>query len=273
MKKIIVAALSLCIVSGVFAQEAADKKVQAGLVTGFGINFQKMGTKLMESNGVGNDLTIGANVVFGFNETIGLCTGVEFDFETLKYKSAASPVYYRYSDVTIHPSEYVSTGNELFQLETRKQKATYVTVPTMLIFKTKFIGYFRYFGKFGLRNSFLVSNKINDTGLNFENDVNPVIEAAAGQTTSANNENMVAKNEMFFFKSAVGLSGGAEWNFTGSTCLVAELGYYYGITPLHLDRKTEKRYLFNTDEFGSNPTYFSNQATQGQLMFKLSILF
>lgn len=268
MKKIIVTALSLCIVSGLFAQEAADKKVQAGLITGFGINFQKMGTKLMESDGVGNDLTIGANVLFGFNETIGLATGVEFDFETLKYKPGANPVYYRYSDATIAP-QGDGTSNDLYQLDSRKQKAVYITLPTMMMFKTKFIGYFRYFGKFGLRNSFLLTNKINDSGSNFEFDVNPIVETPI----AGDNENMTAKGEMLFFKSSVGLAGGAEWNFTGSTCLMAELGYYYGFTQLHTNRKTEKSYLFTTDEFGANPEYFSNKATQGQLMFKLSILF
>ena len=255
------------------AQEAAEKKVQAGLVAGVGLNFQKMGTKKIESNGVGSDLTIGANVNFSFNETIGFNTGIEFDFETLKYK-AAENVYYNYNDATIqNKAETETESNELYRLDTRVQKGTYVTIPAMLLFRTKFIGYFRYFGKFGLRNSFLLSNKINDTGFNYDFDVNPVIEDAAGASEAGDNENMTAKGEKFFFKAAVGLSGGAEWNFVGSTCLVGEIGYYYGFTPLHGNRKEEKSYLYTTDAFGANPSYFSNQATQGQLMFKVSILF
>lgn len=273
MKKLLSLTVAICFSTFIFAQDAAEKKVQAGLVTGFGMNFQKMGTKLIETNGVGNDLTIGANVIFSFSETIGLCTGVEFDFETLKYKSSATDVYYRYSDATILPMSDGEVGNEMFELETRKQKAVYLTLPTMMMFKTKFIGYFRYFGKFGLRNSFLLSSKINDIGTNFNFDDNPVAESFAGETQAGTNDNMTAKGEMFFFKSAVGLSGGAEWNFTGSTCLMAELGYYYGFTPLHGDRKTEKSYLYTTNATGDVPEYFSNQATQGQLMFKVSILF
>ena len=80
---------------------------------------------------------------------------------------------------------------------------------------------------------------------------------------------------MFFFKSAVGLAGGAEWNFSGATSLVAELGFYYGFTPLYLDRNDDKTTLFTAANINGsaadNP--FSNQATQQQLQFKVSILF
>lgn len=275
MKQFLLSLTIIALSSSLFAQEAADKKVQAGLVTGFGMNFQKMGTKLMDTDGVGSDLTIGANVNFSFNETIGLCTGLEFDFETLKYKSTGDQVFYRYNDTQILNQEdaAASSTDQLFLMSSRKQKATYLSIPTMLLFRTKFIGYFRYFGKFGMRNSFLLSNKINDTGANFEFDVNPVVETALGQSASGTNENMTASGEMLFIKSSVGLAGGAEWNFTGSTCLVAELGYYYGFTPLHLNKKEGKEYLYNTDVLGTTDTYFSNKATQGQLMLKISILF
>lgn len=273
MKNLILV-LAISMTAGlVNAQAAADKSVQAGLVTGFGLNFQKMGTKLMESNGLGNDLTIGANVNFSFTETIGLTTGLEFDFETLKYKPAGQSVYYYYNDTEILSKEDTDGNSELYKLESRTQKPVYLSIPTMLLFRTHFIGYFRYFGKFGLRNSFLLSSKMNDTGLNFDGDVNPVAEELAGFTTSENNENMTASSEMLFFKSSVGLAGGAEWNFSGGTCLVGEIGYYYGFTPLHTNRKTDKSYLFTTNDTGNSFEYFSNKATQGQLMFKLSVLF
>lgn len=272
MKKIFVLVIITLVGSQLKAQDAAEKKVQAGLVTGFGLNFQKMGTKLIDNDGVGNDLTIGANVNFGLTETIGLCTGVEFDFETTKFKAGPSPVYYRYNDTELQ-TKADGADNQLFQLTTRKQKATYITIPVMMIFRTKYIGYFRYFGKFGLRNSILVNSKLNDGGYNFSYDVNPVLEASNGDISAASQDNMNAKGEMFIFKSAVGLAGGAEWNFVGSTCLVGEIGYYYGFTPLFNNRKDDKSYLFNTDALGTNPSYFSNKATQGQLMLKLSILF
>lgn len=274
MKNLILV-LAITLTAGVVnAQAAADKSVQAGLVTGFGLNFQKMGTKLMETNGLGNDLTIGANVNFSFTETIGLTTGLEFDFETLKYKpTSGDRVYYYYNDTEILSKGETTNASELYEMTTRTQKPVYLSIPAMILFRTHFIGYFRYFGKFGLRNSVLLSSKINDTGRNFDADMNPVAEAAAGLTSTENNENMTAGSEMLFFKSAVGLAGGAEWNFSGGTCLVGEIGYYYGFTPLHTNRKDDKAYLFTTNDTGTTFEYFSNKATQGQLMFKLSVLF
>jgi hypothetical protein len=247
--------------------------VQAGLTMAIGPNFQKMGTKIVTSDGAGLDLTIGMNANWSFNENLGFNTGVEFDFSTLKYKTSASEeIYYWYNDSDIlQQQDVASTANkELFKMSTRSQKGTYLTIPTMLLFRTNFVGYFRYFGKFGLRNSFLLTSKINDTGVNYDIDFpgNP-------SEISGENLNMQAQGDMLFFKSAVGLSGGAEWNFSGSTSLVAELGFYYGITPLHPDKNNEKTTLFTAA--GINGTtdnnHFSNQATQQQLQFKVSVLF
>src|SRR3989338_3710117 len=137
MKGIILGIVLLSTTAAIYAQDAADKKVQAGLVVGYGINFQKMGTKLLQSNGVGSDLTLGANVNFGFTETIGLSTGIEFDFETLKYKSPSDkPVYYSYRDEnnTLVEQNKVTASDVLFRLDERKQKPLYLSIPLMLTF-------------------------------------------------------------------------------------------------------------------------------------------
>lgn len=274
MKQILTLSIIMIFGYSVTAQDAANKNIQAGLIVGYGLNFQKMGTKKIKADGPGNDLTLGMNANFSFNETIGLTAGIEFDFETLKYKTAEN-VYYNYNDAAIQTNEETQGDpNQLYRLDSRIQKPVYLSIPTMLLFRTKFIGYFRYFGKFGLRNSFLLKSAINDKGYNYTADINPVVEEAIpGATSAGDNKNMSAKNEMFFFKSAVGVAGGAEWNFVGSTCLVAEIGYYYGFTPLHNNRKDEKSYLYTVNATGNEKSYFSNQATQGQLMFKLSVLF
>lgn len=273
MKKTLLAFAILGVSASTMAQEAADKTVQAGLIVAVGPNFQKMGTKIMAKDGAGNDLTIGMNMNWAFNDNLGFNTGVEFDFSTLNYKTSAnSDIYYWYTDTKILQEDEVADASnaELYKLSTRSQKGTYLTVPTMLLFRTNFIGYFRYFGKFGLRNSFLLSNKINDTGVNYNSDV-----IGASDEVPGNNSNMKAKGDMFFFKSAVGLSGGAEWNFSGSTSLIAELGFYYGFTPLHLNKNDGNTTLFTaTENNGSTEiNHFSNQATQQQLQFKVSILF
>lgn len=273
MKKILYSVLALGLTLSAQAQEAADKDFQAGIVLGAGMNFQKMGTKAIEAVNPGSDLTIGANLNFSLNKTIAFCTGVEFDFNAIKfnYSQDTKPsIYYRYNDTDIlQKGDELGANDKYFQLVDRTQKSVYLTVPTMLLFRTNFIGYFRYFGKFGLRSSFLLSTKSNDEGFNYD--------AGYVNGASATNENMKASGDMFFFKSAVGLAGGAEWNFSGSTCLVAEIGYYYGFTPLYWGRAadSDKTTLYTraVENGTTSDAFLANKATQGQLMFKVSILF
>lgn len=269
MKKILFTVISFSIIGSAFAQDAADKSFQGGLVFGAGLNFQSNTAAQMSTNGAGNDLTIGGNINIMFNESIGLTTGVEFDFNTTKYKPSTSNVYYLYNGKNIEEYVIDKTDKNIFQLESRKQKATYLTIPTMLIFRTDFIGYMRYFGKFGLRSSFLLSQKSIDNGFEVDEDYNQ-LNPNLGEIE---NKDFKSKNEMWFFKTAVGIAGGAEWNFTGSTCLVAEIGYYYGLMPLYYDRSNP--YLFTAGETNGTGTDqpFPNAAKQSQLQLKVSVLF
>jgi hypothetical protein len=252
-----------------FGQTVADKRVQAGLTGNFGLNMVKMGTSKMQSNGIGSNLSIGINLhtTFKNSKNLGIASGVEFDFGTLKYKPTDA-TYYEYNDTDILSKKDASDATGTFLINERTQKPVFITVPVMFLFRTDFIGDFRYFGKFGVRNSFLVSQKINDSGIDFANS-NPSITGVVKE-----NVNMKAPGEMFFYNGSVGMFAGAEWNFVGSTCLVAEVGYFYGITPLYLNRNEDKKSIYNTSPSLSNPkVYYSNKANLNQLMLKISILF
>jgi hypothetical protein len=139
----------------------------------------------------------------------------------------------------------------------------------MLLFRTKFIGYFRYFGKFGLRNSFLLKTESFDKGYEYK--------SGSSDDILVDKANMTTKSNMLFYKGAIGIAGGAEWNFSGSTSLVGELGYYYGITPLYWERSadSDKLSLFQSgiNNGTGNDTYSPIKARQSQLMMKVSILF
>lgn len=264
MKKIIYSSLFTLLTIGVFAQEAADKKVQAGLVFGSGINFQRMNTRNIDNDGVGANLSVGAIVNIGFNNTVGFSTGLEFDFDGSNYKTTKA-TYYEFNDTKILRENESSSTSRIYRLSERNQQAIYLTLPTMMIFRTNYIGYFRYFGKIGLRNSFLLSSKVNDKGIAYD----PLGLPAEMENTSMK---LNSGNDLLFYRGSVGLAGGAEWNFIGSTCLALEIGYYYGFTPLFYNTKESKRFLFNQEPLGARE-YINNVATQSQLLFKLSILF
>ncbi len=263
-----------------FSQEASNKKIQAGLIVGAGLNFTNPTTKYITRDGVGNDLTVGMNLNYNYTPTIGFSTGIEFDFETIKLKTDSS-LYYLYNDSEIlTKSQYSedvnifnSTSGKVYQLKERKEKPIYLTIPTMLLFRTEFIGYNRYFGKFGLRNSFLLGNTIFDNGYEFLNN-------SSSTQIPLKNENMKSSHrDLALYKGAIGISGGTEWNFTGTTCLVFELGYYYGFLNISrgsaLTGDEEKNMSVITQFDNSNhPTKYSSlPAKQNQLLLKIAILF
>ena len=246
------------------SQGVENKKIQAGITTNFGLNLTTMGTSKINDNGTGTNFSIGLlfHKSFKDSKNFGLASGLEFDFSSIKFASnpTEDTIYYNYNDREILPSS--STNQSIFQLQTRKHKTSLVTIPVALLFRTDPIGSFRYFAKFGIRNSFLISNKMVDKGIDI---TNPAI------LKEKENINMTSKNEMFFYQASLGLSLGAEWNFVGSTSLVAEMSYYYGLTPLFLDRKEEKQTLYNY--ISGEITPFSNKATLNQLNLKFAVLF
>ena len=242
-----------------YAQGTATKRLQAGMTGNFGLNFQKMGSKKMDVNGVGSDLSVGVLIHTSFKNSnnIGLATGLEFDFETLKYKAGVDSVFYKYIDNKIlGKDEKDKVGGIEFQLSERQIKPIYISIPLMLLFRTDPIGDFKYFGKFGIRNSFLLSQKINDQGVD------------VGSSTVIENTSMKSFGETFFYKGSIGFSAGAEWNFVGTTTLVPEISFFYGLTPMHY-RFSEKNYSL----YDGSGTYFYTKSKQNQLMLKISILF
>ena len=67
---------------------------------------------------------------------------------------------------------------------------------------------------------------------------------------------------------SIGFSAGAEWNFVGTTTLVPEIGFFYGLTPMHY-RFSENNYTL----YDGSGTYFYTKSKQNQLLLKISILF
>ena len=247
------------------AQDDADKKVQAGISISTSLNLNKTATKKMEVNGIGSAFSIGLIANINITKSIGFATGLDIDFETNKIKPVSNS-YYNYTDTKITLNKDLSETHTLYQWTERKQKPVYITLPTMLSFKTKYFGDFRYTAKFGLRTSFLLSNKINDKGFNIDGNV------IGGTPVSAENNTMKAARDMNIIRSFAGLALGTEWNFSGSNSLCFELGYYYGFIQIYSENKLANTTLFNDTSTGARD-YYSNNMTQNQLQLKISVLF
>jgi hypothetical protein len=283
MKRIVFTFICISFFTSYFAQKVADKKIQAGLVTGIGLNFTNPTTKYISRNGIGKDLTIGMNFNYNYTSTIGISSGIEFDFETIKFNTD-STLYYLYNDSEIlSKSQYANTDNifknsesKVYQITSRKEKPIYLSIPTMFLFRTEFIGSFRYFGKFGLRNSFLLGSTIYDEGYIVENNS---LDNKLSLSSMKNGQMKGSNRNLSYYKGNIGLCGGTEWNFSGTTSLVFELGYYYGFlnisrgNALTGDDEKNMSIITNLDN-NKKPSKFNNfSAKQNQLLFKVSILF
>jgi len=279
--------LAVSISALTFAQDnpgSTDKKVNMGLAYQLGLNFTKPGTTVIEKDGVGAQNAFGLNINFNFNDNIGFATGVEFDFES--YKVAMVGVrnaYYYYNDKTIIQEEDVKDPNtdKVFLLTGRKYKNIYATIPTMLMFRTNALGDFRYYGKFGARTSFLIKSTKTDQGSIFTTDVNgtyiDAIESGIvkpSATSEMDGMKTPYGNDVSIIRCSLGLAGGAQWNFTGSTMLFAELGFYYGLTPINIEGSGKNKTLFNRNPGAPGSSdYFGLKTTQTQFCLKIGILF
>lgn len=280
MKKLLIIAIAVSTVFSTHAQEEDDelKKLKGGLTLGTGLNFNTPETNLISEAGAGFDFVVGMLADYSLNDNIALTTGVEFDFTRFSYSFAndfqeGGALYVNYLDKEILRKGDEGNSDGIFRVDERRTRAIYATIPTMIKFQTNYMGYLRYFGRFGVRNSFLMRSRGDFTGSN----VAQLPEGGIGEEEGTTLDDMRIPSDMNFYKGAVGLSLGAEWNFAGNTSLVGELGYFYGFTNRHrtgsIFGDDDKNYaMFQFDE-ALDKNYRTASALPGQLLLKVSVLF
>ena len=270
MKKILTLTFVAGMIFNAFAQEAADKTILAGLTLGGALNFNNPQTKTIDSK-TGGDFLVGMVLDWNFSKNIGLSTGIEFSFNRFK-TMYNDTVFFDSNDKEILRNKDLegTDATSHFMLAERKHKSIYLTLPVMLKFQTNYMGYMRYYGKFGIRNDFLLSTRADNEGIEFDSKGDPTGESEL--------DGMRSKGLMSFYKGSVGISGGVEYNISGSTVLVAEIGYYYGFTEVF----QQKGALFGDDEkdmslyrinSSAERAYYSPTLKQSQLILKLAVLF
>ncbi|HIP36633.1 MAG TPA: hypothetical protein EYG85_07245 [Crocinitomix sp.] len=257
--------LSLVLITGLaFGANAQDKKIRAGLVTGFTVNSLKVQTTKIERNGVGAGFTIGMIGDYNINENIAFSSGIQFDLGSFKVNygnnnaSTLGNVFYGYTDTDIY--KYDADNNSFtdfsdttfFELQTRKFKYKYITIPLFLKFQTNMIGSFRYYGKFGLRTSFLAGIRMDDTGYDAVQTAGNFVRLNSNPRTLENMKPLGLKKGLSPVNMGIGIYGGSEWNFTGNTYLFAEIGFNYGITPVLFQKSG---HLVETEETTSSGVY------------------
>ncbi|MCB9224442.1 MAG: outer membrane beta-barrel protein [Crocinitomicaceae bacterium] len=284
MKKLLTVLLVGGIALGAHAQDD-EKKFQIGIVTGGTFNWVKTQTTEIERNGIGGGFTVGVGGNYLFNKNIGLAFGVQFDMENFKIDygtgvnntTPSGRVFYAYADTDIKKYdenaglfENFTDTSKVMELVTRTFKAKYVTVPIFLKFQTNKIGQFKYYGKFGLRSSFLAGVRFDDEGYDAAYSLTSNSLVRTGSATHTLRQNMkpvTLLKGLTPVRLGIGLYGGAEWNFTGNTYLYLEGGFNYGITP---SMQIESGHLVNQvdDGSGTDGTYGTGVLTRSPLNIK-----
>lgn len=233
---------------------------------------------LLQRNKVGTDFIMGLNLNYNINPTLTLTSGLEFDFESFTYTPSDS-VFYYYLDNEITKKEFLDTSatsqQSLFMLSERKYKVNYLTLPFFVTLKTKPFGNLQYFGKFGSRISMKVGGDIIDRGFNFAGD------SLSGDKSAEFEQTMVLQDDVKFLKINFGVAGGTMWNFSGSTMLVAELGYFFGLTQIHAGERLtgdDKKRSYTLIDAGRDVTlsdykWAAPAAKQGQFLIKMTLFF
>ncbi len=248
------------------AENVENKKIQAGLAFSSGMLLTNFETSQVNGSGVGGFFGLGFGANFNLTNNLGVYTGLEFHFERFRFSPSDNFNFkYDYNDKEIIRKKDDTQVLGVMSLRERRQNVVAANIPLMLMFRTNMIGYFRYFGKFGLRNSILLRQRVNDTGVFTEVNALP---------QNGKLEGMRATNDMFFLRTSAGLSVGTEWNFASSTSLSIEGGFYYGFSPIFNgngkdDRNMSSLYLEND---GAR-TYRSFKANQSVVEIKAVLLF
>jgi hypothetical protein len=137
---------------------------------------------------------------FQLSETFLISTGVDINYTSFRLKGSQKVA----SIGGLNPVDW-----------DRIYKTRFIEVPVMLKFRTKEIGYLRYFGLFGLGTGFLYSSK-TDFSTSYSNS-----------TTSVENEEYGKYVRKFRGSMLVG--AGVEYSLSGKTALVGSLVFNNGL--------------------------------------------
>jgi hypothetical protein len=230
--------LTLMILALAFQGFAQDQKVGANTRKKFKIGFNlSPSVDFMQPNTDGVKLDA-AKMKFGYGMM------AEYAFTNnyalgfgLEHKMAGASLDFAGADVRYLGQ---ADGKE-YRLLKRTYRYDYVNLPITLKLMTNQIGYFTYFGQFGVDLSILVASKTKDerqmlksTTIDTVNML-PVITEDFDAKTVGDFQGRYAQSSFANVKLRIG--AGFEWNFSGNTSLVVSVSYHNGFIDMMKDPK------------------------------------
>lgn len=187
---------------------------------------------------------------FRLNKVVSLATGIGFEKNggSLSYIDTARYLYHDAAPLKYNSDTAgISKTTEVYQLKERSFSVGYWAIPITLKMRTKEIGVMTYFGQAGI-----------NLGIRTKGIAKDEVRSLKNSSTSLDDINI--SSDMSFFKAAINVGAGAEYNLAGSTSLVFSVNYLNGLTNVS---KSKSDYLYKTETSGARTAYkqkFTNNA-------------
>ena len=237
MKKVHVILLFLAIAGNTaFAQTDKGSNFKGGLKINPSFMWLKTEAEndggTIENNGVKLGFSYGVFGDYYFAENYGISTELRVAHLGAEYTYKLRPDIY---DSVIPPTGITSINRNL--------KLQYIEIPVSLKMRTNEIGYMRYYGQFGFVPAINIKAKADDVYTTY----------SAGNVEE--NDKKVGKEVVPVAMSLL-IGAGMEYNFGGSTSLLAGITFHNGFTNL-INRKDDDIATKTFRNFSAKPAYIA----------------
>ncbi len=209
-KILLTVVLLLTIISVIAQEEGSSKGLRFGLKVAPSMSWMKPDLKSIDKKG----MTLGFN--YGLMTDFSLSGNGNYAFSTgLEVSTVGGKLNY--------PNVVEQDSTDYYGMTLRTFNLKYVNLPLQLKLRTNEIGYMTYFGSFGIDAGFNFKAKATDehtlrkkqTG-----DVDPPI--------TPTEEDIVVNKDVSFFRVALVIGAGFEYNLSGNTSLLLGVTFNNG---------------------------------------------
>lgn len=236
LKLILIALLFITLPSSAQDGGSDYKTFRFGLAVQPNLSWMKVDSKEFESNGISGKFSYGLMAEYNFAQNYSLASGIQI-LTTGGRVNYKTPVYFQ-------EDGKVEINGSNFLLGKRTYGTQYLNIPIALKMRTNEIGYMAYFAQFGLDAGFKTNARAKDKGSDNVTVTNPA--PVPGNTTTKHN----VSSDVNFFRMALNIGAGAEYNLSGNTSLIFGINYSNGFVNILKKNSAQLKVSDNNNPFG-----------------------
>ena len=232
MKNLLLTLITIVLVGEAFAQDQAvgpniRKKFKIGFNLSPSVDFFQPNTDGVKLDAAKMKFSYGMMAEYAFTNNYAIGFGLE-------HKMGGAALDFSNADV-----RYIAKDDTAqYKLLNRTYRYDYVNLPITLKLMTNEIGYFTYFGQFGVDISILASSKGKDERQLLESSMTDSLGVVTETFAAAEKGDFQGRySQSTFANVKLRIGAGFEWNFSGNTSLVVSVSYHNGFIDLMKDPK------------------------------------